>query len=52
MEKLIKMLKEKGIKSKEIKNILHAFMILENVAFDLNIQVEEFFAMYKINKLA
>lgn len=46
-EKLIKMLKEKGIKN--IKSVLHSFKVLEDVAFNNNIDIKQLFSMYEIS---
>ncbi|MBY9021755.1 MAG: hypothetical protein KGD67_11925 [Candidatus Lokiarchaeota archaeon] len=45
----IKELKELGVKSKDIKKLIHAFDIIEMVAFDIHKHSDEIFAAYRIS---
>ena len=45
----IKELKELGVKSKNIKKLIHAFDIIEMVAFDIHKHSDAIFAAYRIS---
>ena len=50
-KELIKQLKEVNVKSKDMKKLLHAFDILNDVAFNVHRDIKEpFFVAYKISE--
>ena len=49
-EKLIEKLKDIGVKNKDMKRLLRAFDIMEDVSWNIKRQIEEIFACYKLSK--
>ena len=49
-KELTKQLKECGVKSKDMKRLLRAYTIMEDIAFDIHKDVKELFAAYEISE--
>jgi len=49
---LRKELKSLGVKSKDMKRLLHSFKIIEIVAFDINKNITEMFSVYELSRLS